>query len=159
MRSTITIDRQIRWGNQAARRSINVMNASAAFPPARLYASTNTLGRSLPASTVIKPMYRWVHLRCTYVRIRFRANAQSVVRHSVGRGCYRDIFARTQERSHINALSACVRSPTVPICVPTCKRILPWKNTAAHNVCARFPECLFSLNISKHAEMNCELQK
>lgn len=65
----------IRWGNQVARRS----TTGTVFQPARIYSSTNTLTRSLPASTATKPMYCWVHLRGIYVHTCVSANARSVV--------------------------------------------------------------------------------
>lgn len=148
---------QILQGNHACWRSTSARNVRGVSLQVHPSASTNTLARSSHASTATRPTFHWERWKCTFARILCLVSARFAAKRSAGRGYSKVTFARTQARSHISARTASVRSPTVRICVLTCRRIPPWKSTAARNVRVRFPECHFYTNTSTLAELNCEL--
>ena len=135
-------------------RNINATSARGVSSPKLLYENTNTLVKNSRASTARKRMCPWERWKCIFARIRCRVNARSVEKRSAVRGYYRVTFARTPEKSHINALTVSVPSPTALTCERTCKHTPPSKSTVVINARVPFRGCLFYSSTSIHVERN-----
>ena len=94
--------------------------------------------------TATRPTRRPGRSRCTCVHTRCRAAARSAASRSRGRGCSRDIYARTLGNVPLDASSVAVRSPTGPTCELTLRLTRPPSDTSAPAVGALSPDYHFS---------------
>lgn len=133
-------------------RNINVTTARGVSSPKLLWENTNTLVKNSRANTARKRMCPWERWKCTSARIHCRVNARFVGKHSAVRGYYRVTFARTREKSHINAPTASEPSPTALTYERTCKHTLRWKNTVVIIARDLFQGCRFYSSTSIHVE-------